>query len=148
EVLAGVDVKGRAGFRVQRAKSDELGVVTSRPGGPILPSQIIEQRQSLFDFFEVLSHGRVFASRDEGRRTPAAFPGKDGRRRGKFLSGGGARGPAEQESAKTGLRDSPDRAASANERRGPVCGAGRNEVVAQGPGRGPSGGGWRDRARD
>jgi hypothetical protein len=84
EILAGVNVKGRAGFRVQRAESDELGVVTGRPGGPILPSQIIEQRQALFEFFEVLTQGRVFASRDERRRTPATFPGKDGRRRENF----------------------------------------------------------------
>jgi len=44
---------------------------------------------------------------------------------GKILSDGGAREPAEQESAKTELGNSSDRGASANGRRGPVCGAGR-----------------------
>ncbi len=42
EIFAGVDIERRAGFRVQRTESDQLGAVTGRPGGPILLSQIIE----------------------------------------------------------------------------------------------------------
>ncbi len=42
EIFAGVDIKRRPGFRVQRTESDELGAVTGRLGGPILPPQIIK----------------------------------------------------------------------------------------------------------
>jgi hypothetical protein len=42
EIFAGVDIEGRPGFRVQRTESDELGAVTGRLGGPILPPQIIK----------------------------------------------------------------------------------------------------------
>jgi len=59
EILVSVDIERRPGFRVQRAESNEFGGVTRRPGGPILLPQIIEQRQALFKFFEVLAHGAV-----------------------------------------------------------------------------------------
>jgi hypothetical protein len=35
--------------------------VTRRPSGPILLPQIIEQRQALFEFFDVLAHGAVWS---------------------------------------------------------------------------------------
>src|SRR5438105_7064890 len=57
EIFAGVDIERRAGFRVQGTESDELGAVASRPGNPVLLPQIIEQRQALLEFFEVLAHG-------------------------------------------------------------------------------------------
>ena len=80
EIFAGVDIERRPGFRVQRTESDELGAVTGRPGGPILLPQIVEQRQALFEFFDILAHGVVGLRRrtlEEGR---PAFPGKDGGR--------------------------------------------------------------------
>ena len=43
EIFAGVDIKRRSGFRVQRTESDELGAVSGGPGDPILLPQIIEQ---------------------------------------------------------------------------------------------------------
>jgi hypothetical protein len=45
---------------VQGTESDELGAETRRPSGPILLPQIIEQRQALFEFFEILAHGAVW----------------------------------------------------------------------------------------
>jgi hypothetical protein len=78
EIFAGVDVERRAGFRVQGTESDELRAMTSRPSNPVLLPQIIEQRQALFEFFEVLTHGAVFASGRERTRRRPAFPGKDG----------------------------------------------------------------------
>ena len=78
EVLAGVDIEGRPGLGMQRAESHELGAVTGRPASPILLLQVIEQRKSLFEFFEILAHGAFFASGDEPKRKGAAFPGKDG----------------------------------------------------------------------
>src|SRR5271157_2367496 len=78
EILAGVDIEGRPGLWVQRTESNEFEAVTRRPGGPILLSQVIEQRKSLFELFEILAHGAVLAPGDEPRRRWAAFPGKDG----------------------------------------------------------------------
>jgi hypothetical protein len=39
ETLAGVDIEGRTSLRVQRTESNELGVLTRRPAGPILQWQ-------------------------------------------------------------------------------------------------------------
>ena len=57
EIFAGVDLERRPGLWVQRTESNELGAVTRRSGGPIFLPQIIEQRQALFQFFEILVHG-------------------------------------------------------------------------------------------
>ncbi len=59
EILAGVDIERRAGFRMQGTESDELGAVSGGPGGPMLLPQIIEQRKALFQFFDVLAHDAV-----------------------------------------------------------------------------------------
>ena len=59
EVLAGVDIERRAGFRMQGTESDELVAVSGGPGDPILLPQIIEQRKALFQFFDVLAHDAV-----------------------------------------------------------------------------------------
>src|SRR5919109_1819041 len=78
EIFAGVDIKRRVGFRMQRTESDELGAVADGPGDPILLPQIIEQWQTLSEFFDILAHGVFFASGAERRRRPSTFPGKDG----------------------------------------------------------------------
>jgi hypothetical protein len=59
EIFAGVDIERRPGFRMQGTESDELGAVSGGPVGPILLPQIIEQRKTLFQFFDVLAHGAV-----------------------------------------------------------------------------------------
>src|SRR6267143_2356459 len=59
EVLAGVDIERRSGFWVQGTESDELGSVRGGPGDPVLLQQIIEQRKTLFQFFDVLAHDAV-----------------------------------------------------------------------------------------
>jgi len=101
---------------MQRTEADELGAVTCRPRNPVLLSQIIEQRQTLFEFFEVLAHGAVLPSESERRRRWPAFPGKDGGWRN-FLRAAAAREFAEPESAKTKaqLGDPPEHRASASE---------------------------------
>jgi hypothetical protein len=56
---------------MQGTESDELGAVSGGPGGPMLLSQKIEQRKTLFQFFDVLAHGAVFpleANVGEGRQ--------------------------------------------------------------------------------
>ena len=64
EIFVGVDIERGLGFLVQRTEADELGAVTGRPAIPILLPQIVEQRQALFEFFDILAHG-VFASGGE-----------------------------------------------------------------------------------
>jgi len=59
EILAGIDIERRAGFRMKGTESDELGAVRGGPGDPILLPQIIEQRKALFQFFDVLAHDAV-----------------------------------------------------------------------------------------
>jgi hypothetical protein len=78
EILAGIDIEGRPSLEVQGTESHELGALTRGPADPILLPQVIEQRKSLFELFEILAHGAVFASGDEPKRKGAAFPGKDG----------------------------------------------------------------------
>src|SRR5258708_19302115 len=59
EILAGIDIERRAGFRMKGTESDELGAVRGGPGDPILLPQISEQRKALFQFFDVLAHDAV-----------------------------------------------------------------------------------------
>jgi hypothetical protein len=59
EILAGVDIERRSGFWMQGTESDELVAVSGGPGDPILLPQKIEQRKTLFQFFDVLAHGAV-----------------------------------------------------------------------------------------
>jgi hypothetical protein len=51
--------------------------MTGRSCDPVLLPQIIEQRQALFEFFEILAHGAFASGCDRRRRWPA-FLGKDG----------------------------------------------------------------------
>jgi hypothetical protein len=116
---------------------------------PILLPQIIEQRQALSEFFDVLTHGAVFASGAERRRKPSTFPGKDGGLRN-FLRDARAREFAELELAKikVRLRDRPDRRAPTSERRERAFDGEKKGPVGSGPARGPSGEAWKDRACD
>src|SRR5260370_11511853 len=59
EILASVDIERRAGFRMKGTESDDLGAESDRSGDPMLLPQIIEQRKTLFQFFDVLAHSAV-----------------------------------------------------------------------------------------
>jgi len=116
EIFAGVDIERGSGFRMQGTESDELGAVNSRPGNPILLPQIIEQPQTLFQFFDVLAHGAVLPLEanvgEGGQHSQARMVGN-----GKFLRDARAREFAEPESAKTKaqLLDRSDRHAPTSE---------------------------------
>ena len=84
EIFAGVDIERGLGFLVQRTEADELGAVAGRPAGPFLLPQVVEQRQALFEFFNILAHGVVLPPEANVRRRPPAFPGNDGGRRENF----------------------------------------------------------------
>ena len=75
EIFAGVDIERGPGFLVQRTEADELRALTGRPAGPILLPQILQQRQALFDFLDILAHGVVLhlkANVEEGRHNSQA----------------------------------------------------------------------------
>jgi hypothetical protein len=59
---------------VQRTETDELGALTGRPSDPILLPQILEQRQALFEFFDILAHGVVLPPEANVRRRAASIP--------------------------------------------------------------------------
>ena len=56
DILAGVDIERRPGLVVQRTEPDELGTATGRLTGPVLLPQIIQQRHSPLECFDVLAH--------------------------------------------------------------------------------------------
>ena len=149
EIFAGIDVERRAGFRMQGTKSDELGAVRGGPGDPILLPQDNRAAKGAVSIFRRPRPRRSFASGGERRRLLPAFPGKDGGWRN-FLRAARAREFAKPESAKTKaqLGDRPDRHAPASEPCARAFGGERKVPVGNGPGRGPSGEVWKDRARD
>ena len=80
EILAGVDIEGRPSLRVQGTESHELGTLTRGPASPILLSQVIEQRKSLFELFKILAHRAVLpletSLRERGQRSQARMVGE------------------------------------------------------------------------
>jgi hypothetical protein len=79
EIFASVDIERRANFRVQGTEADELRTMTGRSRDPVLLPQIIEQRNTLFEFFEILAHGTLplDANLDQGgQRSQARMVGE------------------------------------------------------------------------
>src|SRR5215467_1270387 len=134
EILVGVDIEGRSSLGVQRTESNELEAMTRRPGDPILLPQVIEQRQALLDFFQVLDHGAIGppeTSVGEGhQRSQARMVGARN-----FLRDGGARGFAVSESpqAKAQPGDRLGPGALTSKRRGRAFGVKSNEPAGRGP---------------
>jgi hypothetical protein len=56
QILAGVDIKGRFRFAVERAESNELLLLTSTAGAPLPSPQVVQQRELLFEVFQILIH--------------------------------------------------------------------------------------------
>jgi len=57
QVLAWVDVEAGASFLMQGTGSDELGANRGRSSAPVVPLQVREQRNALFQLFQILTHG-------------------------------------------------------------------------------------------
>src|SRR5713226_5658100 len=57
QILAGIDIERRPGIRVQRAESHELLSRGDAATGPVAPLQVLQQRNTLFELFQVLAHG-------------------------------------------------------------------------------------------
>src|SRR5487761_2694660 len=80
QILAGIDVEGRAAFLVQWAQPYELLRWPCRASCPVVLLQVFQQRNPLFEPLKIGAHDAVFVSMDERRRRSAVFPGKDGGR--------------------------------------------------------------------
>lgn len=57
QILARVDVEGGMGFLMQGTESDELGARAGAVSGPVVPLQVLEQWNALFELFQILAHG-------------------------------------------------------------------------------------------
>jgi hypothetical protein len=111
EIFVSVDIERGPGFRVQRTEPDELGTATGRPAAPMLQPQIVEQRQTLFEFFDILAHGVVFASvgnlEERGQHSQARMVGAlkvSQRRRGQRICRTGISPDKSAASASAGSR--------------------------------------------
>jgi hypothetical protein len=60
QVPAGIDIEGRARVPVQRTKPHKLLPGAAPAGSPVMPLQIVQQREVLFELFQVRVHGVVF----------------------------------------------------------------------------------------
>ena len=80
QILAGIDIERRLRIRMQRAESHELVASADMVSGPVVPLQVFQQRQPLFELFQILAHGRCSLFWVERRRGPTVFPGEDGGR--------------------------------------------------------------------
>jgi hypothetical protein len=78
QILADIDIERRSRIRVQRAESHELLSRGDAATGPVAPLQVLQQRNMLFDLFQILAHEYCFPFWDELRGELAAFPGEDG----------------------------------------------------------------------
>ena len=58
QILARVDIEGGMDFLMQRTESDELGARAGAVSDPVMPLQVLEQWNALFELFQILAHGR------------------------------------------------------------------------------------------
>src|SRR3989442_6185488 len=59
QILAGVDVERRARFLVQGTQSHELLPLAGAAADPVALLQVLQQREALFELFQILIHGAV-----------------------------------------------------------------------------------------
>ena len=57
QVLARVDVEAGASVLMQGTESDELGASCGAVPAPVVPLQVLQQRNALFELFQILAHG-------------------------------------------------------------------------------------------
>src|SRR5258708_37631306 len=76
EILAGIDIERRAGFRMKGTESDELGAVRGGPGEPIQLPHTSQPRKGLLPFFVVLPPAAGLPLEARGRGCCQAVPGR------------------------------------------------------------------------
>src|SRR5215471_3023563 len=151
QVFAGIDVKRGPVLCVQRTESHELRSTADAASGPVAPLQILQQRNALFELFQILAHEADVPSRSRVKERQPAFPGKDGGRRS-FSKCAGAR--SGEEMGRRWARAVADYRGGGPVRRGsihrspPACVARRRRVAEKNPAPKTSGGAWKGRPRD
>ena len=80
QVLADIHVKRRARLPRQGTQSHQLLLCAGAAAAPVVPRQVLQQRQALFEPFQILVPGLNAPSRVERQRTTIVFPGKEGGR--------------------------------------------------------------------
>jgi hypothetical protein len=70
DILGCIDIERGMSLAVQRTESHEFVPGTNRPGDPMVPSQVVQQRQVLFELFQIFAHRAVSAPRPKGRGNP------------------------------------------------------------------------------
>ena len=78
QILVGIDVEGRTAFYVQRAQSDIFLLATNSLGHPMVPLQIIDQRQSAFQAFQFALHYASHFQWHEHMQSLNPAPAEDG----------------------------------------------------------------------
>src|ERR1700682_4567988 len=62
QILAGIDIERRLRIRMQRAESPDLVAGADMVSGPVVPLQVLQQRQTLFELLQILAHGVALSS--------------------------------------------------------------------------------------
>src|ERR1035438_7952226 len=68
QILAGIDIERRPGIPMQRTESHELLARGGAATGPMAPLQVLQQRNTLFELFQILTHGVGLPSKRPQRR--------------------------------------------------------------------------------
>src|SRR5215467_4319675 len=99
QILAAVDAEGRASVLMQGAEPDEFVASSGGAPAPVVPLQVLEQRNALFEPFQILTHGGYRPSsvrvRTSGTRSQARMVGEK-----RKISVSKAQGPRPEDSQK------------------------------------------------
>src|SRR5215469_13225302 len=78
QILAAVDTEGRASVLMQGAEPDQFVASSGGAPAPEVPLQVLEQRNALFEPFQILTHGYLPSFQRQGTNLGHPMPGKDG----------------------------------------------------------------------
>jgi hypothetical protein len=78
QVFSGIDVERGMSVLMQRTESRELGAGTDPMPSPLVPLQVLQQRNALFEPFEILAHGVHSSFQRQGMNPGPQIPGEDG----------------------------------------------------------------------
>jgi hypothetical protein len=73
QILTGVDVERRACFRMQGTQPHQLRPGTSAMSPPVVPLQVLQQRDMLFEPIQIPAHGLIFPPTIERKESTAVF---------------------------------------------------------------------------
>src|SRR5215813_9287942 len=151
QVFASIDVKRGPVLCVRRTESHELRSTADAASGPVAPLQILQQRNALFELFQILAHGGWCPFQVESKGTAAGIP-RQGWWAEEFFKCAGAKSGGEM--GRRWARTVADYRGGGSFRSGsihrspPACVARRRRVAQKNPVPKTSGGAWKGRPRD